>query len=165
MVEQSVSKAARRNSFFFAAVRGRQTFRWGPRVCIGSVPSFGARRAPASTFQELNEKFFGAGFIQERTPCAGGACRRPSACACPAPPPATRRGPATTRVRYCARAGGHCGFAWLGHPGREPGPQSSHQLSREIVNSSEHAALPNEPDRVLQNNLMLRTRFLVPTCR
>ena len=63
---------------------------------------------------------------------------------------------------WTARAGGHYDSAWLGHPGREPGPQSSHQLSREIVNSCEHAALPNEPDRVLQNNLMLRTRFLVP---
>ena len=41
-------------------------------------------------------------------------------------------------------------FCMAGHQGREPGPQSSHQLSREIVNSCEHAALPNEPDRVLQ---------------
>ena len=124
--ERSVSKPARRNSFCFAASRGRRRLGPGPRVCMGSVASFQGRRAPDFTFQELNEKFFGAGRGQARTPCAGGACRQPSACACPAPPPATRRGPATTRVRYCARAGGHCGSAWLGPAAaRGPGALSS----------------------------------------
>ena len=59
-VSRSVSKPARRNSFCFAAVRGRRRLGPGPRVCMGSVSSFGARRAPAFAFQELNEKFFGA---------------------------------------------------------------------------------------------------------
>ena len=49
--------AARRNSFCFAAVRGRRRLGPGPRVCMGSVASFGARRAPAAFHQELNEKF------------------------------------------------------------------------------------------------------------
>ena len=104
---------------------------------MGSVPQFEGRRAPASTFQELNEKFFGAGFIQERTPCAGGACRQPSACACPAPPPATRLNLSWRQATCCAPGGGHwCGsFLWAAGCG--PFAQTRTEGARQVFNSLE----------------------------
>ena len=113
VVERSVSKPARRNLFFFAAVRGRR------RLLIGSsgvCRNFKTGGRPLSRNPRVPKKFFGAGSEPARTPCAGGACRpgSPASYACPAPPPATTRGRETILTTCCAQGGGHwCGsFLW-----------------------------------------------------
>ena len=153
--ERSVSKAARRNSFCFAAGRGRRRLGPGPRVCRESVSSFGARRAPAFAFQELNEKFFGAGFIQERTPCAGGACRPGYRCACVCPaPPATRRGPSWRRGSWTAPGGGHwCSFLWAAEL-RPLAAQSRATRPREDSAAFRHPAVRKGADREGALNLL-----------
>ncbi len=128
----------------------------GPETArTGSSRVYGVRGVilgPAGArfhFSRIERKIFRRRSEPAPTPCAGGACRLLglNACACPAPPPAMRRGRETIPATYYAPGGGHCGSALLGPPAAALRPEQDGRASSKFLTAVWHPILPRRADR------------------